>query len=270
MSRYLTLTDRGNGFPILFLHAFPLNQRMWAPQAARFERDYRLLLPDLAGFGLAPALDEPIGMEKYAEEIYHELDRIGVDECAGVGLSLGGYLLFALYRAHPEIFRALVLADTRAAADAEEGMKNRFRQIEEIRAGGLQGFFDGMLARAAGENTRAHRYETMCALRALMDDATETGTIRMLETLAERPDSTPLLGSIAAPVCVIAGEEDAIVPRTEMEAMAAAIPSGEFHAIPLAGHISNLEDPAAFNGILADFFRRVLPPPRNSSTGAHS
>lgn len=262
MSPLLTLTDRGSGFPLLFLHAFPLNQRMWAPQTSHFEKEYRLLLPDLAGFGLAPPVDAPVPLETYAEELCRELTRLGVRECAGIGLSLGGYLLFALHRAHPELFRALVFADTRAAADGEEGRKNRLRQIEEIRGGGLQAFLDGMLARAAGEHTRAHRYETMCALRALMDDATEVGTMRMLETLAGRPDATGLLGKIAAPVCLIAGEEDPIIPPAEMEAMAAAIPSAEFHRIPLAGHISNLEDPEAFNDILEDFLHRAAPPSR--------
>ncbi len=79
----------------------------------------------------------------------------------------------------------------------------------------------------------------------------------MLETMALRDDSTALLSSIRMPTCIIAGEEDAIIPLADVEMMHAEIEASEFHIIPKTGHISNVENPPAFNEIVKAFCQRI-------------
>lgn len=256
MTKLNAYTDRGKGFPILFIHAFPLNRHMWAPQVDALQHHYRVVTFDLHGFGDTPPVEHEMSMEMYADEIITLLDHVKIQNCFAVGLSLGGYILFALLKKYPERLRGIILSDTRATADTEEGKKNRYAQAAEVRAHGMNTLINGMLQKLVGEYTKQHRSPVLLSLRSLMQQASSEGTARMLMTMAEREDSTPLLTSIKIPVCCIVGDEDTLTPVSDMRAIHEKIPGSELYIIPKAGHVANIEAPETFNAIIKQFCDR--------------
>ncbi|MCA1691211.1 MAG: alpha/beta fold hydrolase, partial [Actinobacteria bacterium] len=115
--------EAGSGDPpLVLLHAFPLNAAMWEPQVADLSDRWRVIAPDLPGFGKSAPFpeDSAVSIDGMADVIAGLLDELDVPEVALGGLSLGGYVAFAFARRHRPRLRALVLADTRAGADSDE------------------------------------------------------------------------------------------------------------------------------------------------------
>lgn len=214
---------------------------------------YRVVSFDLHGFGSAPPLKTEMTVERYADEIAQLLKHLRIDLCITVGLSLGGYLTFALFKKYPAIFKGMILANTRAPADTEEGKANRLKQAQQIRAGGIKEFREVLIEQLIGEHTSYNRRPVVLSIRALMEQASIEGTAGMLETISTRPDSTDLLPLINIPVCIIVGEEDKIISFSDAQKMKDAIPKAELHVIKQAGHLSNLEDPQSFTSIVKNF-----------------
>lgn len=246
--------DIGGGEPVVFLHAFPLNRTMWAPQTSALAAEWRCLTIDTRGFGESPA-SAPFTIDRYADDVLAVLDHAGIAQATIVGLSMGGYVAFALWRRAADRVRALVLADTRAIADAPDAIERRRELIALARSDGVSAVAERQLIGLLGKTTRERRPEVQAMARAISDGATVDGIVGALEALIARPDSTPTLGTIVVPTLFIAGEEDVITPPKEARAMHEAVLGSRLEILARAGHLSNLEAPAAFNVVLSEFLR---------------
>jgi 3-oxoadipate enol-lactonase len=244
--------DIGGGEPVVFLHAFPLNRTMWAPQTSALAAEWRSLTIDLRGFGESPAL-APFTMDRYADDVVAVLDHAGIDHATIVGLSMGGYVAFALWRRAADRVRALVLADTRATADSPDTIERRRELIALARSDGASAVADRQLIGLLGKTTRERRPEVIATARMIAESATVDGIVGALEAMIARPDSTATLGTITVPTLFIAGEEDVITPPKEARAMRDAVLGSRLEILSRAGHLSNLEAPAAFNIVLSEF-----------------
>ncbi|MBV9471190.1 MAG: alpha/beta fold hydrolase, partial [Abitibacteriaceae bacterium] len=123
--------DVGQGSPVVLLHAFPLCRAMWQPQIDAISKEYRVLAPDLRGFGGTSAFEGTPSIEQMADDIVALLDALNIQEpVALAGLSMGGYVALALARKYPQRLRALILADTRAEPDTAEGKAKRDEMIQ--------------------------------------------------------------------------------------------------------------------------------------------
>ncbi len=244
---------------LLLIHGFPLTARMWEPQLELARRGWRVIAPHLRGFGGAPAVPAPArSLDDFAGDLVDLLDALHVGEAVVGGLSMGGYIAFALIRRAPRYVRGLILADTRAQADSPEALEARRRLLAAVERVGASAAADEMLPKLVGSRTRTDQPQLVETLRAMiLGNPAETiaGAITALMT---RPDSQPLLATIACPTLVIVGEEDGITPPPMSEAMQRAIPGAELVVIPAAGHMSNMEQPAEFNRAVADFLDRRL------------
>ncbi len=258
----LAVQDTGSGADALLLvHAFPLNRRMWAPQIAALSGELRCIAPDLRGFGDsgiggAPGEESGAGswtMDRFADDLECVLDALQVPRAIVCGLSLGGYIALAFWRRHPNRVRALVLADTRAGADSEEGREKRRATIRTAREEGAQAVAEQSISGLLGKTTREQDGEPVATARALLAQARVEGIVGASEAMMSRPDSTPTLATISVPTLVLVGEEDALTPVKDSRAMADAIPGAKLEVIPSAGHVSNIERPAAFTRALRDF-----------------
>lgn len=239
---------RGSGPALVLLHAFPFDRRMWAEELARLSEARRVIAVDLRGFGESPLWGEPT-VDDYADDVVRLLDVLGVPMASVLGLSMGGYVALALAARHRGRVAALVLCDTRAAADSEVARAAREATMRQVRSDGSAAFLDGvperLLSRHASDDLR-QRVRDLCVDRA---ESILAGT----RALAGRSDRTPLLPTLDVPTLVLCGGEDTTSPAPEMRAMAQAIPDAEYVELAGAGHLSNLEAPGRFDEAVARF-----------------
>jgi 3-oxoadipate enol-lactonase len=253
----LAHADVGRGLPVILLHAFPLNRSMWEPQIAALFGECRCIVPDLRGFGDSPR-SGPYSMDRFADDVVALLDALQIDRAVVAGLSMGGYVAFNLWRRHPARVRALLLADTRAAADTPEGREKRNDLIALARSEGAAAVAERQITGLLGKTTREKQPELVDRLRSLMGQESVEGIVGAAEAMRDRADSTALLARIDVPTLVVVGEEDAITPVKEARAMHEAIRGSRLEIVPSAGHLSNVERPAAFNAALSDFVGSLI------------
>lgn len=251
------LDEAGAGAPVLLLHGYPLRRTLWAPQLAAVAPGFRFLAPDLPGFGESPRV-APASFDAWADWLVALLDALAIERAVVGGMSMGGYLAFALWRRHPQRVRGLVLVDTRAGADTEDAKAKRREMQALARTEGAGPVAERMITGMVGRTTRASRPATVAALDAMMRVASPEAIHDALQALMDRPDSTPTLASITVPTLVLCGEEDAITPVAEARALHAGIPGSRLATIPGAGHASNFEAPEVFNSLLSEWLAATI------------
>jgi 3-oxoadipate enol-lactonase len=242
----------GTGPPIVFLHGFPLDSTMWAPQTSALADAFRCITIDMRGFGESSATP-PLTIDRYADDVVAVLDLLGVATATIVGLSMGGYIAFALWRRAPHRVSALVLADTRADVDTAETRQRRHELIALARSDGAGAVVERQLVGLLGKSTRERRPDVEETVRTIARSATADGIVGALEAMLGRPDSTPTLSTINVPTLIVVGDEDVITPPKEARSMHAAIEGSRLEVLAQAGHLSNLERPAAFNAVVREF-----------------
>jgi pimeloyl-ACP methyl ester carboxylesterase len=245
-------TDAGSGAPIVFIHGFPHNRSLWAPQVTALSALTRCLAPDLRGFGESPSRP-PYTMDRYADDVVSLLDALGIARAVIAGVSMGGYVAFALWRRHPARVRALLLSDTRPGPDDEVGKGRRRELIAAARAEGSRGIADRMIDGMLGRRTRSRAPGLVGAVHAMLAAGPADGAIGALEAMIARPDSTPDLATIDVPTLLVVGEDDVLTPVAESRAMHRAIAASRLEVISGAGHLPNVERPAAFNHVTGEF-----------------
>ncbi len=255
----INYTDTGgDGTPVVLLHAFPFNAAMWTPQIEALGDRFRFIAPDLKGFGDsdAPETESDYSMDAYADELRAFVDDIGVERFVLTGLSMGGYIALTYMRKYADNVAGLVLADTRAEADAPEGIEKRTNQQKQVSNDGTSGLIEALTGALLSETTRTNKPDVVKSVQAAMDNPA-AGFIGALEAMKNRIDSTESLAKINVPTLVIVGENDAITPPEAARKLHEHIGGSQLVVIPDAGHISNMETPEAFNGALAEFLGRL-------------
>jgi len=253
----------GSGPPVVLIHGFPVNRTMWRPQVAALRDRFTVITPDLRGFGESDLPTGTVTMDTYAADVLGVLDALGHQRFVLGGLSMGGYVAFRIIAAAPARVRALIMADSRAAPDADEARQRRYAAVTRIQHEGPDGFLRDFLGPLVGATTKAQRPQVAEAMRQITGTPPAQSLTAALVAIAERPDSRPLLPSIAVPTLVVVGEEDTVTPPAESRAIASAVPRARLATIPAAGHFSNLEVPEAFNRVVREFLEE-LPYPRAS------
>jgi pimeloyl-ACP methyl ester carboxylesterase len=259
---FLDAADPGPATPertLVLLHAFPLAADVWRPQLEAVPAGWRFIAPDLCGFGESQVGDPslPATVDGYARDVVALLDHLGVGQAVVAGLSMGGYVAFAMLRLAPERVAGLVLADTRAEADDEATRASRDGMKETLAQGGAAAVCERMLPGLLGATTRASRPDLVRRVQELVLAQRPEAIRRAIESLKTRPDSTPLLAAIACPSLVVVGAEDQIIDVDSVRLMRGRIPGADLAVIEKAGHLSNLEQPEAFNRVLDAFLLRV-------------
>ena len=244
--------DVGTGLPVVFIHGFPHNRTLWAPQLGGLLTRARCIAPDLRGFGDSEVRG-PYTMDDYADDVIAVLDALQIDRAVIAGLSMGGYVAFAIWRRHRERVRALILADTRAGADSDETRAKRREMIALARARGTGAVADAQIGGMVGRTTREKHPDIGDEVHRMLTMAPVEGVIGALEAMMNRPDSTPTLATIDVPTLIIVGDEDVLTPPKEARAMHDRIAGSRLEILAGAGHVSNVERPAAFNHVASEF-----------------
>ncbi|MEE1784717.1 alpha/beta hydrolase [Streptomyces sp. SP17BM10] len=255
----LSVRESGTGTPLVLLHAFPLNAAMWSAQLDALPGltgdETRVLAPDQRGFGgTALGTDEP-SLDLVADDLALLLDAAGIDRAVVGGLSMGGYVALAFARRHPDRLAGLLLANTRATADADAVRANRERIAAAVLArDSVQLLLDEEVAAGQLGPDSRHLVERVQALVAAAPPAAVAWAQR---AMAARPDSREVLAGLRVPTALVAGAEDALVAVEEAELMARLRPDAELTVIPGVGHLSALEAPEAFDDAVRKLLARV-------------
>jgi len=237
--------------PVVLLHAFPLDSRMW--DGLRPALGDRLVTPDLPGFGGAPRTGAEPDLDAAAESVLETLDRLDVERAVVGGCSMGGYVAMALLRRAPARVGGLVLVNTKASADTDEARANRFAMADRVEADGTGGLADDMLTTLLGPTTLERRPDVETQLRRLIADQSPAAVAWAQRAMAARPDSFDALRGADVPALVLRGTEDALIPAEESAALVAALPRATFVELPGAGHLAPLEDPGEVAAALLDW-----------------
>jgi len=250
-------SDEGSGLPVIFIHAFPMNQTMWSEQVAALRGRCRAITLDLRGFGKSSAPGGPYSMERMASDVRALMAHLDIDRAVLVGLSMGGYISLAFYKLYPDAVRALVLADTRASADSEEGRERRFKSAEKAEREGSASIVRDMEVAAFAPSTREKRRDIIERARVMIEANSPQGIAAAQRGMAARPDSTYTLIGIDCPTLILVGSEDSLTPASEAEALRDGIPHSQLKVIEGAGHMSNMEQPEQFNAALREFIDSI-------------
>jgi pimeloyl-ACP methyl ester carboxylesterase len=253
----LSFEVRGDGPTVLFLHAFPLGLAMWNEQVLTLTATHRVVSFDARGFGGSPPGDGLLSMERIADDAVGLLDHLGLSRAVVVGLSMGGYAALALVRRHADRLAGLVLADTKAGADSDETRRNRATLAERVLKEGSAAAAEASLPKLLGTTTQRDRPAVVERVRAMILGNPPRGIADALHGLAARADSSPTLREVRVPTLVVCGDEDVLTPVAEAEALQRGIAGSRLAVVPQAGHLANLENPAAFNRALQEFLAEV-------------
>lgn len=269
----LHLRSRGSGEngTLLFLHGFPFDGSVWDPQMAALPDGWQGLAPDLRGFGRSPlgAAELPSGrrlgagvaladeavltMDALADDAAQLLEGHAAGPAVVCGLSMGGYVAFALRRRRPALVRGLILMDTQPGPDGDEARENRRRTAASARESGPAPVAMAMLPSLLSRGTRERSPEVAETVRRMMEATAPRTLIAALAGMAARADSTGDLPAIDVPTLIIVGAHDTITPPDQARAMADGIPGARLEVVADAAHLPGLEAPAVVNGLIADF-----------------
>jgi pimeloyl-ACP methyl ester carboxylesterase len=242
--------------PIVLLHGFPLDSRVWTAQRDALSKDRRVITPDLRGFGKSPSADA-FTMESIADDVHALLSDLGALPVVLGGLSMGGYAALAYAKKYPTDLKGLILVDTRAEADTPEGRQARDRMIESVRAKGSVAAAEAMMPKMLAPQTPTKMPDVARELRTIMESQPPRTIENALVALRDRPDFRKDLPSIAVPTLILVGEADAITPPAMAEALNKSIPKSQLVTISSAGHMTPMEQPEAVNRAIADFVAKV-------------
>ena len=251
----MAYTDTGAGRPVVLIHGYPFNRSLWNEQVAALSNEYRVIAPDLRGFGESDASEGTATMNRLAQDVALLLDHLEIARATIAGLSMGGYVALAFYKQFASRVRALILADTRAQADSEEAKQTRAQQAEKALTEGMAGIADAMLPKLLTPETVSKRPEVVKRVRDMMLKTKPEGAAAALRGMAERDDHTSSLSKISVPALILVGAEDAITPVADSEKMHEAIAGSRLVVLENAGHVSNLERTEEFNLALLDFLK---------------
>jgi len=256
----LAYDDVGDGPPVLLIHGFPLCRKMWTPQAESLTAaGFRVITPDLRGFGESELGQGLPDMDSYADDIIGLMDFLGLETVLVGGMSMGGYVTLNLLDRFFSRIKAAMFIVTRSEADNPDGKATRTRLAASVEAGDRDApvdFFEEILF---AETTPTENPQLVKQVRGWMSATQPSGLIGGLLAMRERKDYSNQLDRFQLPVMVIGAEEDRCISPDSSKWMGKFFLESTLHIIPGAGHMANLEKPKVFNRHLLDFLQTVSP-----------
>ncbi|WP_328333980.1 MULTISPECIES: alpha/beta fold hydrolase [unclassified Streptomyces] len=254
-----------NGIPVVLIHGHPFDRTLWTPQAqALSAAGYRVITPDLRGYGESSVTPGKVLLADFADDIAALLDRLGIERAVIGGVSMGGQICMEFCRSHLGRVRALVLSDTSAPAETDEGKAFRNRLADRLLAEGMDGYADEVIDKMLAPYNVAALPDVAAHVLGLMRATDPRGAAAALRGRAERPDYRDTLVTVAAagvPTLIVVGADDVYTPVTEAEAIGGLVPYATVSVIEGAGHLPGAEQPERFNAVLLDFLRTRLSEP---------
>lgn len=243
----------GQGDPLLLVHGFPLDHTLWQENEAMLSSRFRVIMPDLRGFGQTSARPGTMTMANFADDLQALLNALQVPGAIHVcGLSMGGYIAFAMQKRYPERIKSMILCHTNPHTDAPEAAQRRHALADRALTEGMVPIIEAFLPKVLPADAAP---SVVAKVRSMMERASPAGAAAALRGMAQREDMNPRLASINIPVLVLSGEKDTITPPADMKNWAAALPKAQYQELTGVGHLSCVEQPEAFNRAVSTFLQ---------------
>ena len=250
--------ESGRGLPLVLLHGFPLDNRIWRKQREALADSFHVITPDLRGFGKSQS-NESFTMKSLADDVHAFLAEIGALPCVLGGLSMGGYVALEYVKKYPTDLRGLVLIDTRAEGDSAEGKQARMKMADLAKEKGSPAVAEQMMPKMLAADSLKGKDDVVRELKQIMESCPATTIVNALMAMRDRADHAENLASIAVPTLIIVGEQDAITPPAMSQKMQEAIANSQLVTIPGAGHMTPMEQPDAVNEAIHAFITSLGP-----------
>ena len=231
----LAYARHGKGTPLVLLHGFPLDHRIWDEVVPLLENKFDLILPDLRGFGDSTTVDTPYTMDDFASDIAGLLDQLGIQKAAIAGHSMGGYVALAFARLFPNRVTGLCLVASQTLADPPDRKEGRYKSATDVEKNGTSGVVDAMTTKFTSDP----KLQTFA--RTNMEKQQPAAYIGALKAMAERLDSTSLLNSMHYPVVVVHGDADMLIPVNRGREVKAVVLHAHYAELKGVGHMPMLE-----------------------------
>ncbi|MFG2616616.1 alpha/beta fold hydrolase [Streptomyces sp. NPDC048507] len=245
-----------DGAPVILIHGHPFNRAMWSRQTAALAcAGYRVITPDLRGYGENPASAEKTPLADFADDLAALLAGLGIEQAVVGGVSMGGQVALEVRLRHPGLVRALVLSDTSPAPETPQGATFRRALAERLLAEGMAPYAEEVIDKMLAPYNVTGLPAAAAEVGAMMRATDPKGAAAALRGRAERPDYRPVLAALpaAVPCLVLVGADDVYTPVAEAEAMCALVPHARLAVIEGAGHLPGVERPEEFNRALLEF-----------------
>ncbi|WP_030174224.1 alpha/beta fold hydrolase [Streptomyces sp. NRRL S-813] len=248
-----------HGVAVVLVHGHPFNRSLWAPQVTALTgAGYRVITPDLRGYGESDVTAGTVYLSDFADDIAALLDHLGIEQAVIGGVSMGGQITMEFQRQYGQRVRALVLSDTSAPAETEEGKAFRNRLADRLLAEGMDGYARDVIDKMLAAYNVTALPEVAEQVLGMMRSTDPRGAAAALRGRAERPDYRPTLTGVDAPVLIVVGADDVYTPLSEAQEIQRHVPHAVLRVIDKAGHLPGAEQPEQFNTVLLDFLAQQV------------
>ncbi|MER6070364.1 alpha/beta fold hydrolase [Streptomyces sp. NPDC001817] len=250
-----------DGLPVLLVHGHPFDRTLWEPQArALTGAGYRVITPDLRGYGRSSVHPGKVFLSDFADDLAALLDHLDIGRAVVGGVSMGGQITMEFQRRHPRRVHALVLSDTSAPAETDEGKEFRNRLADRLLAEGMDGYAGEVIDKMLAPYNVTAMPEVAERVLGMMRATDPRGAAAALRGRAERPDYRDTLAAVRQPVLIVVGADDFYTPVAEAEAIHRLVPHATMTVVEKAGHLPGAEQPEPFNTALLDFLTTQVAP----------
>ena len=250
--KHIAYVEEGVGRPLVLIHAFPTDQRLWFVQRVILKKYFHLIILDLSGFGASSETDgQAVTMVEYATEVKQLLNQLHISKAIIGGESMGGYVALAFLQQYPEMTDGLILSDTQSIADTEEAKQKRELMAQTVLIQGTSGLINDLMPKLLSPNASP---ELRQSLRTILESQTPTGIASALRGMALREDLSQTLTRTNLPILILTGDKDTLISPEQSQNMHALAKNSKLVTLTNAGHLSNLEQPDQWNNAVINMF----------------
>ncbi len=242
---------------VIFIHGFPFNKSIWTSQFEALKDYYHLIAYDLIGFGDSEEGSESLTLDLYTDNLVQFMDALSIEKAIVCGHGIGGNILLAFAERFPLRVEAMILTGTHAKSENSELKDGRVNAIAQLQAGDIESYIEDTVKSVFAYISFTAKREEIAEIKNLIKNNSVSGSVKMLQLLNERKDSTSKLSEIKVPVLIMVGKKDSVTPPAQSEILHENIVDSVLELIDYAGHLPNLENPLEFNRNLKKFLDKT-------------
>lgn len=251
-NKFIFYTDIGEGMPLVLIHAFPTDSRLWEPQQEPLKKYFRVITLDLWGFGKSALVDgKAVTMTKYADEVNELLDELHLSKAIIAGESMGGYIALAFLERYPDKVAGLILSDTQSIADSDETKVKREVTAQDVLNNGTHTFINNFMPKALSPNASE---QTKVFLRSILESEPAVAIASASRGMALRKETSTVLAHSTVPILIITGDQDGLISPAQSQEMHLLAKNSKLVVLENVGHLSSLEQPQQWNEAVINLF----------------